>query len=200
VKKVSLVSLDPMAISPDGRWLANPLPLKRAIEVLELPSLKQLTEWKIVDEEVGSLAFGPQGELAASTMDVTAIYDVASAKKLAEIDEGGGVAFTRDGRLVMATGSELRFYRAPTFEHERTVPAATGYGYDIVVSPKGWLALAADHGRIEIRASDDGRLLGLLRGHEDRIDRLTLAPDGWHLASGSWDGTAIVWNVEPLAK
>jgi WD40 repeat protein len=200
VKKVSLVSLDPMAISADGGRLANPLPLKRAIEVLELPSLKPLKEWRIVGEDVESLAFGPQGELAVSTMDLTAIYDAASGEALAVIAEGGGVAFTPDGRLVMATGSDLRFYRAPTFEQERIVPVATGFGFDIVVSPKGWLALAADHGRIEIRASDDGRLLGHLRGHDGRIDRLSVAPDGWHLASGSWDGTAIVWHVEPLTK
>jgi WD40 repeat protein len=41
-----------------------------------------------------------------------------------------------------------------------------------------------------------GRLVGLLKGHENVVLGLAFSPDGRHLISGSADRTAILWDVE----
>ena len=37
-----------------------------------------------------------------------------------------------------------------------------------------------------------------LKGHEDDIETLAFSPDGSRLVTGSYDSTAIVWNMETL--
>jgi WD40 repeat protein len=39
----------------------------------------------------------------------------------------------------------------------------------------------------------------MLRGHEEQVWALAFAPDGRSLVTGSWDGTARVWGVAPIA-
>jgi hypothetical protein len=41
------------------------------------------------------------------------------------------------------------------------------------------------------------REVGVLRGHTDDITSVTFSPDGRVFASGSWDGTVLLWRTVP---
>ncbi|MYB01834.1 hypothetical protein F4X90_19475, partial [Candidatus Poribacteria bacterium] len=42
-----------------------------------------------------------------------------------------------------------------------------------------------------------GNLLRTLTGHTARVDSVSFSPGGQMLASGSGDGTVLLWNLTP---
>jgi WD40 repeat protein len=55
--------------------------------------------------------------------------------------------------------------------------------------------LAAKDRAIHVWDVARGKERGRLRGHRGAIRVLALSPDGARLASGSQDGTALVWDL-----
>jgi WD40 repeat protein len=128
------------------------------------------------------------------------------------------IAFTPDGRqLVSASGDKtIRVWDLAMGKTARTIrgesaPGRAGMIYAMALSPDGkWLAtggwFARGHGIKDeevgtIRLYDfaSGRLIALLEGHENVVLGLAFSPDGRHLISGSFDTTAIIWDVGPLS-
>ena len=68
-------------------------------------------------------------------------------------------------------------------------------------SPDGRLILVptTDH-VVNVHASDDLRLLGKLRGHNDAIFWVDISPDGKLAASASLDRTARIWDLHSNAE
>ncbi len=74
-----------------------------------------------------------------------------------------------------------------------------GHIFDSVYSPDGdRLAVASSIG-IWIYDASTGEELDLLTGHTDYVRRVAFSPDGQTLASGSSDGTVLLWNITPTA-
>ena len=70
-----------------------------------------------------------------------------------------------------------------------------------VDAPDGALVAAAGiDGRARVWSVQDGVLLGLLAGHEDRIPALEFTPDGQALVTVSWDSSARLWSVPVLRQ
>lgn len=77
---------------------------------------------------------------------------------------------------------------ASIFDHEHWVTAA-------VRLPGGGFATGSMDKRIRVFGPDAQRL-ALLEGHEAGVISLTVSADGKRLLSGSWDGTARVWDLQ----
>src|ERR1700676_4668339 len=66
----------------------------------------------------------------------------------------------------------------------------------------GWFARV---GIVEVSSAEPNPQSGrpelfLQTGHTDLVDALAFSPDGKQLATASWDGTAIIWDVETGEK
>jgi len=62
------------------------------------------------------------------------------------------------------------------------------------------VASGAEDATIRIWQLPEGRLLKVLRGHEDSVTSLDFSPDGTLLASGSADQTVRIWDVSEIKE
>ena len=166
---------------------------------------------------VRSLSFFGDGvRLASGGLDGTVrLWDVAARKEITA-HQGHtaavwSVAFGPD-RSLLASGSEdgtVRLWHAATGR-----PAAVLGGHDnwvhcVCFSPDGRRLASAsadntirlwDVSRLQARRNGLGDLSGRhafveLRGHRAGVTSVSFSPDGQRLASGSWDGLVMVWDV-----
>ena len=67
---------------------------------------------------------------------------------------------------------------------------------DLAFQPNGnLLAVASQDGQIQIRDTAVRKLLYTLTGHDSFVRSVAFSPDGQQLVSGSFDNTAIVWDL-----
>jgi WD40 repeat protein len=68
--------------------------------------------------------------------------------------------------------------------------------HSIALSDDGrWVAAGLASHLIRVSDAKSGELVATLRGHSDRVVALAFSADRSLLASGSWDGTAKVWDI-----
>jgi len=142
---------------------------------------------------------------------------VAGTPPLLMLDTGGhmalikDIAFTPDGtQLVSASADKtIRVWDLATGKTARFIRGEADQGdpgkiYAMALSPDGrWLATAGllsgtRELKCAIRLYDfaTGKLIGLLKGHDNVVNGLAFSPDGKYLISGSGDRDAIIWDVE----
>jgi WD40 repeat protein/beta-lactamase regulating signal transducer with metallopeptidase domain len=190
-----------LAFSPDGKLLVAPGPgggdSGNTLVLIDPAAGKALRKIEL-PQAVLSLAFSPDGRtLATENADRTiTLWETASGKQRAHLGKiaatpprpaGGGrnVSFVIDGM---------------------------GGGFPEPAGPVG-LAFSPDGRALAVPGSDRsvhvwdvtaGKEIGLLKGHDGRIDTVTFAPDGKTLASGATDTTILLWDaagpMKELAK
>lgn len=150
----------------------------------------------------------PPAEPNAATPDPDAVQ--------LKLDTGGhlgminDIAFTPDGRQLVSASDDktIRVWDLATGKAVRIIRGASEAGdggkiYAMALSPDGkWLAAGgwltgepADRDAVRLFDFASGRLVALLKGHDQPVLGLAFSPDGTALVSGSGDGTAIVWTV-----
>jgi serine/threonine-protein kinase len=68
--------------------------------------------------------------------------------------------------------------------------------HSIALSDDGrWIAVGLSSHLIRVSDTKSGEIVTTLRGHSDRVVALAFSADRALLASGSWDGTAKLWNL-----
>jgi WD40 repeat protein len=159
--------------------------------------------------------------VAACALAATYLEAVAQSQPRLALETGGHMAlirsilFTPDGKQLISAGDDkvIRIWDVASGRTVRTLRGEIGDGlagkiYALALSPDGKLLAAA--GRMEftrpgtqsIRLYDleTAQIAGLLEGHSGPILSLAFSADGRQLASGSSDGTAILWDVKTRAK
>ncbi len=163
---------------------------------------------------------GAKGMTATVTLAARPVVRAAEDAPIPMLDTGGhmavikDIAFTPDGRQIVSAGQDkvIRVWDVATGKTVRTIrgeaaPGHAGEIFAMALSPDGkwlaaggWMKIPGQSGH-HIRLYDfaTGRLVALLKGHENVVADLAFSPDGRHLISGSSDFTAIIWDV-PSAK
>lgn len=65
----------------------------------------------------------------------------------------------------------------------------------VAYSPDGELLVACDRNLVKLYDPASGKLIKALNGHQEYLTAIAISADGKHLASGSLDGSAVIWDV-----
>src|SRR5262249_7585606 len=174
--------------------------------------------WSVEKRTLPAPAFSPRaGErvLAVPRGNALLLVDAGSGEVVRSFSGPGwrvrSVAFTPDGEHVVAggtrhpqtgeapkAGASIHVWDVRTGEEGLRV-AFDGGLTAVAVSPDG-LWLAASGGDVRLWELASGQEVLRLRDPEARAVSLAFAPGGRRLVSGMTDGTALVWDLNPLGK
>ena len=163
---------------------------------------------------ITDLAFDSRGELLVSLGFDVQLFDVKTRKVLATAAAGNGgqstIALSSDGTLVsgiLAQGAEQSFLVPNAWIVDGNTLTAKkdlfseamghrSFIHSLAFSPDGSLLASESDGAIRLWDMKKRKLVGQkMCGHADSPGKLKVSPDGKWLASGSWDGTARIWEV-----
>jgi hypothetical protein len=148
----------------------------------------------------GSLLIVGGGQAAKSGKVL--IWDIASARKVAEVGDEFDVVLAADlspdqSTVILGTPSKvLKAYNVADNKPIWTVKKHTDWVTAAAYSPDGVLVASGDRaGNLYVFEAKTGRDFYTLPGHKDAITDLAFRDDGNVLVSASNDGTIKLWNM-----
>ncbi|MDE0347368.1 MAG: caspase family protein, partial [Boseongicola sp.] len=173
----------------------------------------------LAGRDVESIAFSPNGRtiVYASTSYGGNARIPGALWELVDVDSGaathdgyagacrsGGVAFSRDGRMI-AHASECGTVLLADVESGRELKELGAYGgpsvRDVAFAPEGrTIALGLDDGSTQIWDVEGGRELLALEGHGGADGEIVFSLDGRIIARGSADGTVRLRDARTGAE
>jgi WD40 repeat protein len=194
--------LSKVAFSPRGDRLATCSSSSNRITLWDTTGPKVAGYLTHEEGFVKDIDFSPDGRrLASAGVDrAVHVWDVDELREVDRFDlpdQVGAVAYSPSGRYLVSGGRFPEIIVFDTAQGQiRMRLKATSTTEDLAFSPDGHL-LASAHAdsRIRFWEAESGRLLAVLRGHEDMVLSLAFSVDGKTLASTSDDGTVRLWSV-----
>ena len=187
-----------LALSPDGKILAHartlPMTVNTTVYLYSTETGENLRTLKAFTEPITNLAFSPDGKtIAGGNREAIHLWDTATGTQLRvctleRLAVSVRLVFSPNSRILIsaAGGTVLEF-------PDGAVRLAGG----------GWLSgTTSVHGGggIQLWDARTGELLSSHTGHTDRVQTLVFSKDAKTLASGSADGTILLWDWETLKK
>jgi WD40 repeat protein len=148
--------------------------------------------------------FSPEGKVLAAVTgrdDEIVLWDATTGAELRRMTAPNGgfqtLAFSPDGRTLASAGSEAYLWEVATGKERCRLPG----GWRVALSPDSrTLAVASYEGTIRIWDWLTGQEQVRFAGHRGRVECLAFDTDGRRLISGSWDNTALIWDVAAQLK
>ena len=202
-----------IAFTPTGDRLAVGS-RESTIYIYDYKSQERLKPLTRHTDFIWSGTFSPDGKrLASGSSDNTnRLWDVASGEEIGTfpIDEPRTlmkIAFSPCGNLI-ASGmyGELRLWCAESLTTLLVIPyTEIQKPYALAFSPCGhylasgtWWHDGMEKMAISLWDVASGENITTLWGHPTDIQSLAFSPDGTLLASGSFDGTILIWDMTPF--
>jgi polar amino acid transport system permease protein len=166
---------------------------------------------------VSSVAFAPSGAtlLSAGQDGTVRFWNVASGRVEQELKAGDGplndLALAGDGSILAAIGGDgvVRVWDAETGQALQSIGPNEKTKLAVALSSDGALVAAGDGNNIHIWSARTGESLYVLEGywedetaqedwlgHQEDVTAVAFSADGAYLASGSAEGTTLIWDVE----
>ncbi len=199
-----------LAFSPDNKILAAGT-RRQGINLFNINSGTKLLHIKTKEPFGRRLVFSPNGKLLAThgTFVQTQLWDVTKQGEIAlpNIQKSDGLAFSPDSSLLALKyrgGIDLWRVTPTSIEKHREITRNNhrGFGSLLTFSPDGKILLDVQYtgqqNLIQFWDVDTGNNLGNVSGHAKWIETLAFSHDGKILASGSDDGTVLLWDWEKI--
>jgi WD40 repeat protein len=211
-----------LAFSPDGRWLAASGLREEAdwagtVTVWDVERREPAGEELRLADGISGLAFSPDGaQVAASSYvaDTVALWDLSAGPAPGAVitmtfETPGQLAFNPDGTLLAVSHSKTAVTLVDTAAWQpagEPLAADQGIGGQVAFSADGtYLATTGSGGgtsndnQITIWDVGRGRPVYQLRsGTPWAVSATAFSPQGHRLASGAYDGTTMLWNLDAL--
>ena len=126
------------------------------------------------------------------------IYLLSQSFKLGT-DSLKGAFFSADNQKIIALlgSSSLEIYRIQNGKRLRVIPSQEQNAISLIIHPGGKKAVTGGTDEtIRIWDTNQTTIQGILRGHLSPVPVITLNTEGEILASGSVDGTVILWDLK----
>jgi WD40 repeat protein len=169
-------SVNSVSFSPDGKTLATGS-RDKTIKLWNVETGQEIRTLSGHNEGVSSVSFSPDGNTLVSGSGTIKLWNVETGKEICTLSghnrEVNSVSFSSDGKT-LATGSEdntIKLWDVETGKGIRTLSGHNGSVYSVSFS-------------------------NTLSGHNGSVYSVSFSNDGKTLASGGWDNTIKLWNVE----
>ena len=205
-----------LAFAPENQLLAYG-DAKGRLHVLDLQSGKEIYKDRIHGSAVYYVEFSPDGQLLASSaafgvnfrlLDIECQEDISGPlSNLIEYD----IAFSPCGTLMAApTQDEILLWDVTQRQMQMVIPKPERWTYQgpwqqtLSFSPCGrymtsgscWVR-GMEKSLVQLWTVANGENIATFEGHTSGITTLTFSPSSELLASGSFDGTILLWDMKP---
>lgn len=205
--KEKMRDVDSLLFSPDGNILVVGFE-QQGIFSWDINTGNKIFQVDIKEPTIRKLAFDPKGKLLATggRSFKTRVWNIDTGEELILpiLPFSQSIAFSNDGSL-FAIGhfKEISLWHVtPDGLEEGDTFADVSVGEDLVFSPddKTLVFSLPFHDQNQIRLIDVNTQneIKVLKGHTEEITRLVFSHDGRTLASGSKDGTILLWDWEEV--
>lgn len=191
-----------VAFSPDGRLVATGS-WDNTAKVWELATGRCLHT--LEGKMVWSVAFRPDGRQLATAAQNVIVWDVATGKNTAVLQQPSHnartLAWSADGQRIVS-GSMGNDGQAIVWDVQQAKPLVTLQGHSqslqgVAFSPDGnQVATASEDKTAIVWDATTGKRLLVLSGHQDKVSSVSFSADGRTIVTGSWDKTAGFWDAQ----
>ena len=186
-----------IAFSPDGKFVASAHQDEKA-RLWDIESGEQITEFASSRPRDTTKYKGDDHQIQRTLQSLKKGSEYKSTPK--------AIAFSPDGTLIAGgVFREIRLWDATTYETLMVIclPQGCQRAEALTFSPCGrYLVSGASWqgtNKVSIRLWEvaTGENIATFWSHPTDIQSLTFSPDGTVLASGSFDGTILLWDMKP---
>ena len=161
------------------------------------------------DSVGGIIGFSPCGQYLACEGEEILLWDIAHRKlHKSGLNQGpfSVMDFSPDGRYLVCSGNETLLYDLTRCEilHQLPLPEESDHIFCAAFSPCGkylaggaWWEEGLEKVTIYLWEIASGKHLATLRGHPTDVQDLAISPDNTLLASASYDGSILLWDLTP---
>jgi len=195
-----------LTFSPDGKKLAS-ANHKGSLSLWNPKTGANISTFMGHKGRVWSVSFSPDGKKLASAGEdgSVRVWDPETGKELLSTkihtDYTCSVAFSPDGKRLATLGYDDRLFILDTETGKKLSETQVPSGACVLFSPDGKTLLTTDRvGNFHIWSADKIERLQTGSKHEKAVHHAAISRDGKRVVTGSEDGRAISWELDPPGK